>query len=916
MINDEQTIYISPEDDLTNVRERLEKIPAGHISLVIPRQTLLRSHVAWRNLYARSKELGKDVMVISADAQIRSLAQAAKFRVAHSLESSTANKSRSGSTRAPRVAPTGRMRTPPTQRPTTGKTELPGSQTRNTTNGRSTNQSLPWTSPDAFQSQQSEKGLPRTHQSTDGLAETPSTYGKTDATFGQPYEYRIDTPSIHPLSPQQLEEEPDLFLEDYRQSQDIRSSALQGKEESGGPTAPLPNADAQAPVEPMQPTYRITPLPTPNEDPFSYMEDALPPPPRSEQHGAVSVEGFNTIEHGTHDIAQGSSDIIDGEVEYQGDMGDFVHIDSDTPPFSARSFVDDLPEDDEDMAGPSRVYGVRPRSSRTGRPSSLPPPTPRVLGNDDGPAIDELPTLITPPTPSVPSPSSQQQRPQRPQQPAASYRTAPIVPLPVPEGTRPSQKLPAQRTSSGTAPTTRQGTPTVQRSGASRTGARTGKGGTSVIGASGTKGTTKTLPRPKPTAPLRAAQRKQGIRGGAVFLVIALLLLAILGVVAYFGPSADVTITVASHDLSSHATLAASAKNTSTVNATTVPTQTLTQTFPLNGGTENGTGTATGSGQVGTAKATGTVTFTNNGTSAVDIPSGTIVATTNGVQFATTADALANTSSSLAGNSIPTNVQAQQSGETGNVSAGSITVIPPSSLNMIANQPNNPSVGNIKLSVTNGSATTGGGVGTATVVTQTDLDNVTKSLLGQMQGDITNWEKVQVHAGDVADTPTMKETLVGAPPVGQVVDSGSFTTGLKVTITMLVVRSADIQKGAIAALQDALKKNKSFSGYTVVSDAKQPVTIKNLHKGKIANGLSLSFLALGKVAPDLPVDTVRKLIVGRSRSEATANLKSLQGVQNVDIKPHPGFVNWVPFLAAHINVSFVAGTTPSSPPKK
>lgn len=903
MSNDEQTIYISPEDDLTNVRERLEKIAAGRITLVIPRQTLLRSHVAWRNLYARSKELGKDVMVISTDAQIRSLAQAAKFRVAHSLESSSASKSRSGPTRAPRAGSTGRMRTPPTQRSAGGKS---GSlepdrraQTRNTTNGRSASRSLPWTSPDdTFQSQQPEKGLPRTNQSTGGLPESPSTFGKTDATFGAPYGYRMDTPSIHPLSPQQLEEEPDLFLEDYRQSQDIRHSAQQGKEESGGPTAPLPDSDAKAPLEPRQPPYHITPLPSSNDDPFSYMEDALPPPPHLEQHGAASIEGFDTIEHGTHNIMEGAGNIVDGEIEYQGDMGDFVRGNADTPPFSARSFVDDLPEDEEDMAGPPRVYGVRPRSSRAGRSAPLPtPPKPQGFENDDALLpIDERPTLITPPTPA-PSTASQP-LPPRPQQPAASYRTAPIVP--VPESPRPSQKLPAQPVA-GTPPrtTVRQGAPTVQRSGASRTGARVGAGS-----ASGTKSTTKTIPRP----PLRTAQRRQGIRGGAVFIVITLLLLAIVGVVAYFGPSADVTITIASQDLSSNVTLAASAKNSAAATATTVPIQTLTQTFPLNGNPVNGTGTVTGSKQVGTAKATGTVTFTNNGTTVVIVPTGTVVATANNVLFATTADVAVNVSSSTAGNTIPATVQAQQAGETGNVPAGTITVIPPSSLSMIANQPGNPAAAAIKLSVTNADAMTGGGVGTATAVTQSDLDNVTKSLLAQMQGDINNWEKAQVHTGDVAATPTMKEKLVNAPSVGKVVDNGSFTAGLKVTVTMLVVRSADIQKASIVALKDALKKNKSFSGYTVASDGSTPVIIKNLQTKSIANGLSLSFLAQGKAIPDLPVDTVRKLIVGKSKSEAIANLASLRGVQRVDIKTRPSGVNWIPFLAAHINVSFVAGT--------
>src|SRR5229473_3166309 len=96
-MSDEQMIYISPEDDLTNVRERLERVSTRKVTLVIPSHTQLRSHVAWKLLYARARELGKEVLIISSDPQIRSVAHAVKFRVAHSLESSQQGKSRPAS---------------------------------------------------------------------------------------------------------------------------------------------------------------------------------------------------------------------------------------------------------------------------------------------------------------------------------------------------------------------------------------------------------------------------------------------------------------------------------------------------------------------------------------------------------------------------------------------------------------------------------------------------------------------------------------------------------------------------------------------------------------------------------------------------------------------------------------------------
>ncbi len=95
-MTDEQIIYLSPEEELTNVRERLERAQAQRIILVIPSQTQLRSHVGWRLLHARTRELGKDVLVISSDRQIRSVAKAAGFRVADSQESPPSGGTRPG----------------------------------------------------------------------------------------------------------------------------------------------------------------------------------------------------------------------------------------------------------------------------------------------------------------------------------------------------------------------------------------------------------------------------------------------------------------------------------------------------------------------------------------------------------------------------------------------------------------------------------------------------------------------------------------------------------------------------------------------------------------------------------------------------------------------------------------------------
>ena len=80
-----QVLYIDPEENLTAVRERLEHTSAHSIALVIPPQTQLHSPVAWRLLQRYTREMGKDVSVVSSDPQVRAVAQSAQFKVASSL---------------------------------------------------------------------------------------------------------------------------------------------------------------------------------------------------------------------------------------------------------------------------------------------------------------------------------------------------------------------------------------------------------------------------------------------------------------------------------------------------------------------------------------------------------------------------------------------------------------------------------------------------------------------------------------------------------------------------------------------------------------------------------------------------------------------------------------------------------------
>ena len=79
---DELVIYIDPEENITAVRERLERIEAHQVALIVPPRTHLRGLVVWKLLYTRAKELGKEVSIVSSDPQIRAIARSVQFKVA------------------------------------------------------------------------------------------------------------------------------------------------------------------------------------------------------------------------------------------------------------------------------------------------------------------------------------------------------------------------------------------------------------------------------------------------------------------------------------------------------------------------------------------------------------------------------------------------------------------------------------------------------------------------------------------------------------------------------------------------------------------------------------------------------------------------------------------------------------------
>lgn len=371
-------------------------------------------------------------------------------------------------------------------------------------------------------------------------------------------------------------------------------------------------------------------------------------------------------------------------------------------------------------------------------------------------------------------------------------------------------------------------------------------------------------------------------------LFVGILVLLILGLLAFSVPAADVTVTLPSHSFSLPMRLTATANSHQDVAHKTLPAQTLSSTFFA-----TGPGHATGTTLVGTKAATGIVTFTNTGSSDIVIPTGTIVATQSGVQFMTTAETLV---SAPPNNTNIAPILARKNGSGGNVPANAITSIPSSS---------NPGLNTSALTVTNPNPTNGGGAGSATSVSASDVNAEKAALDPQLQAQVKEFLKKNVHTGDQQGKPIETETPIAKPAVGEVATDGTFTLTLNLKMKVLVVRAADLQAAATAQLKAALSKQ----GTSLALVPQQNVEVKQVKSlpSKDGTSLAISFTAVGQAAPQISEDMVRGLISGKSINEAKLALVGKGGIPNAvdpQITVYPSFIPWLPFWQSRIHVHF------------
>jgi hypothetical protein len=727
--------------------------------------------------------------------------------------------------------------------------------------------------------------------------------------YSQIYDFHPDSPPvIRPLPNDQIEE-PDMLIEDYNQTQDIRQAASEShpgiqQPEDAEPTivssdkanTPMPGAGASPiPMNQSRLGVEAGPIPTNqshrptspvygDDDPFIYMQDDSQLPSQAEQKGEAVLQDDETSQD--YPLLQPSaiSDFPTNVIEDRGDddAGVIQFPISSTPIEQARSRDYNDEEDETAENQPShlspRPYGVPPWGNH---PDTLRPP-----GQTFNEEEDQLPAF--------PEPSAPMHVPQAMPLPMPRAQSKPLTPTARPQpprtGGQMQQQVPTQKSTADS--TTRSGS-RISPSARSRPASQPvpSRGGPT---------------RPKSavgTSTRRTATRNRPRRPNRLYLVLASIaaILVILFAALYLNTASTVQITVVTQDYASSLKLTLS--NTSqpgTVRATLKP-HNFTKTAPE---------PATGTTMQATNYAKGNVFFTNTGTVPLQVPSKTIVATTGNIDFMTTANALILPQGQSA-NAVPVPIQASIQGVSGNVLRGSITVIPSGSLASIAQaqtQPVSPDSLRGTLTVTNPDPTTGGEAHQVAAVTQQDLDNAKKDLDTQVQADINAWQQQNAVNGLVAQPIVTNEILVNPPAVDTPAPDKTFSASINVTATILVARLDDVQRAAVSQLNGAIQADKRFGSTFAIIGNWQTISI-DLAQQKADDGKTVTVPAKGKVGPNLNTMDLQNSIKGKSRSDARTLLRQTdQRIQNVDIQTQPDIFWWVSPWADHIDVIIRSAT--------
>lgn len=377
-------------------------------------------------------------------------------------------------------------------------------------------------------------------------------------------------------------------------------------------------------------------------------------------------------------------------------------------------------------------------------------------------------------------------------------------------------------------------------------------------------------------------RKKLFLIGAAAVLLIGFLVWAIV-----FAPAAKITITARTSDSSLNTLVKMGDSLTTSLRDGTVKSMTKTVkkdvSVPF---------TATGSKNVG-EKATGTIVMqvcvsTFPPATPATVPAGTTV-TSGGNQYVTNAAATfsgvgyGNGCANYKSGSVP--ITAANGGASYNTSSGASFTVSGGS------------------GVTAQGSAAGGTDKTVQVVQQSDVDTVSNNILSSSDNDTAKKSLQDAFGSDYvvldgsfkSDTSAVKPT----PVVGAEADGGKGALAGSVTFSMVAVPKKELGTFLDAYFTQQIDGQDNQKVY---DNGVKSVSFTNVNA--VDSGFTANITTNGKIGPKIDDKALKEYAKGKRFGEIQSYVKSINGVEDVDIKFSPFWVNSAPNDVNKIHVEF------------
>lgn len=197
---------------------------------------------------------------------------------------------------------------------------------------------------------------------------------------------------------------------------------------------------------------------------------------------------------------------------------------------------------------------------------------------------------------------------------------------------------------------------------------------------------------------------------------------------------------------------------------------------------------------------------------------------------------------------------------------------------------------------------TGGSKKTLKIVTQADVQKASEQLAQQNSDEIKTKLIAKFDKGTTAiDTSfrTIKADTVSSPQVGQEAASGTAKLTSSVTYTMSGVTTNDLDDFIEAAIKSKLSKETDQRVYETGAAGAKLTDFAATDTGGTA-----SLAATAQVGPQINDNDVKKRVAGKKFGDIQSDLKSIDGVNNVEVKFWPFWVSTVPSDTQKISIKF------------